>query len=223
MNCFNCGHQDVTHIAMYCSTLPQKFLRCRDPKCWAAARDSNEHVRGCSIRETCRPLSTNDRIHNVPMRFNMTTKNNSIKRFVPGINEAMIGHPGLRCQSSIAEDIEFEWTNPNLFEIFGPETMNFRILLVIDRTIVARFDIGYQTTNMLLFPIESQMKVEKFKEATKMNQTVAILSTTADENIEIETSDRYYRLTFKKADTATDELYVLAQYEVQKKNENTNE
>lgn len=201
MNCFNCGYPDSSHIAMYCNTMPQKFLRCADSKCWAAARDNTEHVRGCSNRNVvCRQLSSNDPIHNTAMRIMITSENNPIKRFVPNIPDLITGHPKLRYRSQIAEDIEFEWTNSKTFEVYGPESMNFRILLSVNQTIVARFDVGYKITNLLMFPVENQPKLEKYRDATKMHQTVAILIIEPDETIEVETSYKIFRMKFDEKD-----------------------
>lgn len=203
---------------MYCSTLPQKFLRCADSKCWAAARDDTEHVRGCSIRGACMPLGSNDAIHNVVMRFNLSTTNNTIERYVPVIKKIVKPQINLRTRSSIAEDIEFKWDSPKSFLICGPESMNFRVLIVVCRKIVARFDIGYRNTELLLFPIESQPNLEKCKEASKMNQTAAILTTSPNDTLEIETHDHLYRLVFSLVDVGDDdEYYELAQYSIESK------
>lgn len=208
--CFNCGRQDANHIAMYCNEQPQKLLRCSDQKCWAAARDNSEHARSCSLIEECRPLSANDSIHNTAMRFKIETENEGIKRFVVGKAEPLVGHVGLRSRSAIAEDIEFEWTSEKSFEVFGPQTMYFRVLLAVDRSIVARFDIGYRTSSLFMLSMENQPQLEKCREATKLHQTIAILVTQPDDHIEIETSDRKYRLQFVKEKG----FFNLAQYEM---------
>lgn len=171
--------------------------------------------------EVCEPLGVNNRIHNVCSRFSLSTIKNPIRRFVPGFKKLLDCNLNVRTRSAIAEDIEFEWSNPKSFDIYGPGTMNFRVLLVVKNAIVARFDVGYMRTSFLLFPIESQPKLEKFKEATKINQTVAILVTEADDLIEVETSDAFHRLIFHAIETDTkDDIFELIQHEViEKKNQ----
>lgn len=205
--CFNCGRPDATHIAMYCDAEPQKFLRCSDHNCWAAARNQSEHKRGCANRNECTPLSVNDKLHCQAMRIRISSEKEPIKRLIPGTTEPVDGFAGIRTRSSIANDIEFEWTDEKTFELYGPETMNFRILLVINNAYVARFDVGQKKVEMTLF--DSPMPLERYIDATKPNQTAAILVTKENERIDIETNNQVSHCVFKKVGS----IYVLADYE----------
>lgn len=103
MNCFNCGHQDVPHIAMYCNDMPQKMLRCTDQRCWAAARNIEEHNRACTLRGAGRPLEPRDPINAINMRFSLTLQNteSEIKRLIPGVQDPKLGPVNVRSQKTL--------------------------------------------------------------------------------------------------------------------------
>lgn len=213
MNCFNCGHQDVSHIAMYCNEMPQKHLRCTDQRCWAAARNKDDHSRFCTIRDTvCRALDAKDAIHQMAMRFQLTIMKveSKILRFIPGVPDPDFGPVNVRSRSAIADDIEYEWSKDNVFEIYGPETMYFRILIVIDESCVARFDVNHNKSTIILYSMEGQLPLSRYRDATKMNQTVAILILPNDEDFEVETATQIFRLRFAKI--ARTEMYRVMEY-----------
>lgn len=203
--CSNCGIENVTHNEMYCE-LPQKFLRCLNEKCWAAAQNPAQHSHSCGIRERCQELSPEDEKHKQTIRVSLATERAAIKRFVTGSLDPVIGISGVRTQSTIAKQIEFGWSDEKIFEIIGPKTMNFRLLLAIERLIVARVDIGYRKTNITTF--DAQPTVDRAHEVTTIHQTAAILSFEEDEKIDIETDTYVYHCQFKKQG----QIYVLAGY-----------
>lgn len=218
MNCFNCGHQDVAHIAMYCNEMPQKMLRCTDQRCWAAARNTDDHSRFCAIRnKVCETLDTRDQIHKMAMRFHLTLMNqeSAILRLIPGLPSPELGPIQLRSRSAIADDIEFEWTSTNIFDIYGPETMYFRVLIAINESCVARFDVSYQKAQLLMYPLEGQVPLNRYRDATKMNQTAAILVLPNDELFEIETATQIFRMRF--TNIAGTDMYRLSENTIKAK------
>lgn len=148
--CSNCDVQNATHNGMY-RNMPQKYLRCFNEKCWAAARNPDEHSHLCANREPCKELAANDEKHKQALRVVVSTESAAIKRLVIGSPDPVIGISGVRTQSTIANQIEFGWYDEKMFEIIGPKTMNFRLLLAIQRSIVSRVDVGYRKTDITTF------------------------------------------------------------------------
>lgn len=179
--CSNCGQLDQTHIAMYCDQEPQKILRCADQKCWAAARSQADHHWRCNIKENCIELDANDPIHDEVMRFQIISEKEPIKRYDVG--------------SSIANNIDLEWKNEKCFEIYGPGTMNFRVLLAVEEQIVGRFDVGNLKTDFLTFDLPPDL--DHVNDASEIDQTAAILVVAEADVIYVKT-DRIFRLQFER-------------------------
>lgn len=193
--CSNCGEINAAHISMYCSEKPQKILRCSNEKCWGA----DDHCQTCpKLHQPLIVLSQFDQIHETIIRLRVSTERESIKSFGPGSPEPVVGLRGMRVRSTIAEAILFEWKNNKNFEIYGPKTMNFRLLIAIRRSIVARIDVGIIENNFTLF--DAHLSIENAHEASQIEQTITILSFEEDEKIEIETMNYVYHLQFQKRD-----------------------
>lgn len=93
--------------------------------------------------------------------------------------------------------------------------MYFRVLIVVGGSCVARFDVSYKKAEMLLFPMEGQLPLERYRDATKMNQTAAILLVPNNEEFEVETSTRRFRLKFEMVQQNNEiEMYELAVHEI---------
>lgn len=196
--CFNCGRTSANHIAMYCSEKLQQFVRCEDQKCWAACREASDHSAMCSMPRTpSRQLSDNDLLHRVSDRFAMTSTSGPITRYNIGRKCTENGLIGLAYTSAIAEDIVYLWENENNFVINGPSTMYFRVLIAVNKTIVARLDVGNELSRFTRIPNTS---LEFYRDATKIQQTVAILVINENDPIQINTTNKVIDFCIQKAD-----------------------
>lgn len=204
--CSNCGRFDPTHIEMYCSEKPQIFLRCPNEKCWAAAGTPAEHSYSCMDRKPCTVLSPKDPIHQTTIRLRVSTEREAIKRYVAGSANPVVGFSGTRVRSTIANDIEFVF-NDKMFELHGPKTMNFRVIIAIQQSIVARIDVGFFEPNIIFFDV--QPSIDEVAGATQLHQTAAILMFEENEKIDVESKNKIYHMQFRKQDG----IYVCSKFE----------
>lgn len=205
--CSNCGRLNPTHNEMYCSEQPQMFLRCPNEKCWAAVGTPSQHNHSCMDRKPLNVLSPNDPIHQTTIRLRVSTERAAIKRYVAGSADTVFGFSGSRVRSTIANDIEFVFKD-KMMEIHGPKTMNFRVIIAIQQSIVARIDVGFFEPNVIFFDV--QPSIDEVAEVAHLHETAAILMFEENEKIDVESKGNIYHMEFRKQD----EIFVCSKFEI---------